>query len=66
VADGTEAERTPRWVKVIGVVLAVGVVLVVVLILTGRGGSHGPGRHALAVGAGNDIAFPADYTGRDS
>ena len=38
--------RTPRWVKVFGVIaLAVGVLLAV-LVLTGRGGGHGPGQHA--------------------
>ena len=41
-----ERERTPRWVKVFGVVALVVAVLFVVLVLTGRGGGHGPGRHA--------------------
>jgi hypothetical protein len=37
---------TPGWVKVAGVIALVVVVLFVILVLTGRGGSHGPGRHS--------------------
>ena len=36
---------TPRWVKVTGAVALLFVVLLAVLLLTGRGGEHGPGRH---------------------
>jgi hypothetical protein len=43
--EGTEAPGTPRWVKVLAIIALVVVVLVVVLLATGRGGSHGPGRH---------------------
>ena len=35
----------PRWVKVIGWVVAALVVLVIILQLTGLAGDHGPGRH---------------------
>jgi hypothetical protein len=35
---------TPRWVKVFGIIALVLAVLVVVLLVAGRGG-HGPGRH---------------------
>ena len=38
-------ESTPLWVKVFGGVAFVVVLLFVVLMLTGRGGGHGPGRH---------------------
>ena len=41
----TQTQSTPRWVKVVGAVAAVLLVLAVVLLVTGRGGSHGPGRH---------------------
>jgi hypothetical protein len=44
VDDGTQPEGTPRWVKIFGIVAALALTLIVVLILTGRGG-HGPGRH---------------------
>ena len=36
---------TPLWVKIAGAIAVVVVALAVVLVLTGRGGSHGPGRH---------------------
>jgi uncharacterized cupredoxin-like copper-binding protein len=44
--------RTPRWVKVFGIIALVLVLLVVVKLLTG-GGDHGPGRH---LGTGGDTA----------
>ena len=40
----TETAGTPRWVKVFAITAVVLAVLVVVVILLGRGG-HGPGRH---------------------
>lgn len=43
-ADPGGGHRTPRWVKVSGIVVVVLVVLAVVLVLAG-GGNHGPGRH---------------------
>ena len=36
--------RTPRWVKVFGIVALVLVLLVVIMMFIG-GGNHGPGRH---------------------
>jgi hypothetical protein len=39
------AEGTPRWVKVFGVVALLVIAVVLVLILTGRGGPHSPRRH---------------------
>ena len=51
-----EAEGTPRWVKVFGVVALVLVVLFVILLLTGRGGGHGPRRHAVPVDPGTPAA----------
>ncbi|MEX0674656.1 MAG: hypothetical protein WD067_07770 [Gaiellaceae bacterium] len=41
---GTGGDGTPRWVKIFGMIAAVAVVLVVILLVFGRG--HGPGRHA--------------------
>jgi hypothetical protein len=35
----------PRWVKVIGILAATLAVLALVIVLTGVGGPHGPGRH---------------------
>ncbi len=40
--NGAETAGTPRWVKVFAIVALLAVVLVVVLILTGRGGEHLP------------------------
>lgn len=37
------APRTPRWVKVFGIIAAAVVLLAVILLLIG--GGHGPGRH---------------------
>jgi hypothetical protein len=42
--NDTNAARTPRWVKVFGIVALALVVLVVVMLIAERGG-HGPGRH---------------------
>ncbi len=36
---------TPHWVKVFGIIGIVLVLLVVVIMFTGVGGEHGPGRH---------------------
>ena len=51
---------TPRWVKVFGIVALVVVVLFVVVVLTGRGGEHGPGRHTPAA------ETPTGHTGPPS
>jgi hypothetical protein len=39
-------ERTPLWVKVFATIAVVVMVLVAVVLITGRGG-HGPSRHGL-------------------
>jgi hypothetical protein len=36
---------TPRWVKVSGIIAVSLVLLVVIVVFTGVGGPHGPGRH---------------------
>jgi hypothetical protein len=43
---------TPRWVKVIGIIGLVLVLLVVIIMFTGVGGKHGPGRHIPSAGVG--------------
>jgi hypothetical protein len=46
---------TPRWVKVLGIV----VIVVVVLVVAGMfivGGEHGPGRHAPYGDAGGQVS----------
>lgn len=49
--DRQSMPRTPRWVKVFGVIALVAVVVVAIMLL-GGGGEHGPGRHAPSGGAG--------------
>lgn len=57
----------PRWVKVIGLVLAVVAALALLAQLTGAAGNHGPGRH-LSIGLGSAgyvcAAAPASGSGR--
>ncbi len=53
----TPTTGPPRWVKVLGVIALAVTVLVAVLLITGRGGSHGPGRHT-ASGAGGAHTQP--------
>ena len=43
---------TPRWVKIVGIIALVLVLLLGILFLTGVGGDHGPGRHMPSGGAG--------------
>ena len=35
----------PRWVKVGGIIAALVILLVLIIVLSGVGGPHGPGRH---------------------
>lgn len=52
VPDRTPTTRTPpatpRWVKVFIIIGIVVVLLVAILLVTGLGGPHGPGRHMPA------------------
>lgn len=43
---------TPRWVKVFGIIFIVLVVLAGIILITGIGGEHGPGRHMPSEEAG--------------
>ena len=43
---------TPRWVMIVGIVVLVLALLVGIVLLTGVGGGHGPGRHLPSGGAG--------------
>ena len=40
---GTTA--TPRWVKVFAAITLLVLLLFAIVLITGRGGEHGPGRH---------------------
>jgi len=50
MADLPAGPGTPRWVKVFGIVVLVLVLFVVVMMATGVGGKHGPGRHMPSAG----------------
>jgi hypothetical protein len=57
---------TPRWVKISGIALGVLVLLIVVMVVAGVGGPHGPGRHAPAeVGAGPSVESSLTVGGGD-
>jgi hypothetical protein len=43
--DRESPPSTPRWVKVFVIIALVLVLLFVVIMFTGIGGEHGPGRH---------------------
>lgn len=47
---------TPRWVKIAGIIVGVLVLLIAVVLVTGLGGEHGPGRHIPSGDAGSHIA----------
>ena len=45
--------RTPRWVKVLGVIALVLILLVAVVLVSGLGGEHSPGRHLPSADGGH-------------
>jgi hypothetical protein len=54
---------TPRWVKISALVAGIVVLLIAVVLLTGIGGPHGPGRHLPGGGAEPPLS---DGTGNPS
>ena len=58
MADAPPYPGTPGWVKVFGTIVAVLVLLLVVLKLTGVSGDHGPGRHNPPPSVNEDRAPP--------
>jgi hypothetical protein len=52
MADRSPYPGTPRWVKVFGIIALVLVLLIVIALVTGLGGPHGPGRHSPSGGSG--------------
>lgn len=66
--DG-DTHKTPRWVKVFGLVVAALALLFIGMILSGVGGRHGPARHLpLSDAGGNEMsnvtAHPASSHGK--
>lgn len=43
--SGAEVYGAPTWVKISGAIVLAVVVLVAIVMATGLGGTHGPGRH---------------------
>ena len=41
---------TPRWVKYLGIMVLVLVLVAAIVFVTGIGGPHGPGRHTMPSG----------------
>ncbi len=59
------ANGAPRWAKVLGTIAAVFVLLLVIVMLTGGPGAHGPGRHKGSDGGEGQRApssAPKDHT----
>jgi len=54
MADRLSYPGTPRWVKVLGIITIGLVLLFVIMVITGVGGPHGPGRHVPTRDAGGD------------
>lgn len=48
---------TPRWVKVFGIIVIILALLVGIIMFTGIGGQHGPGRHMPSGDAGRQISL---------
>ncbi len=49
--DRSSTYSTPRWVKVFGIIALILALLVGIILFTGVGGPHGPGRHVPSGGA---------------
>jgi len=59
MAEPLRYPGTPRWVKVSAIVVGILVLLVVILMVTGVGGPHGPGRHMPPGDARGDTPPPS-------
>ncbi len=58
----TPPYRTPRWVKIIGIIALTAVLLLGILMLAGLGGEHGPGRHLPSTGG--SATLPVAHNGQ--
>jgi hypothetical protein len=65
VNDHGSPPSTPGWVKVLGIVIIVLTLLAVIILVTGIGGPHGPGRHLPSGDAGGHIP-PIEHSGPQS
>jgi len=55
---------TPRWVKIVGAVSLVLLLVLGFLLVTGVGGEHSPSRHLPFGGAGGSLPSAPDVAGR--
>ncbi|MGH3442331.1 MAG: hypothetical protein ACRDUY_09885 [Nitriliruptorales bacterium] len=60
--DAGPPSGMPRWLKVLGLVVGIGILLLVVTMMN-AGGQHGPGRHAPGSDASADRAGDAALVG---
>ena len=63
--DDESTYSTPRWVKVIGIIALVVILLIVIALATGLGGPHGPGRHSPSGDSGIEPVPMMMYSGGD-
>ncbi len=59
--DRSSTNAVPRWVKVFGIIALVLILLVVIIMFTGLGGDHGPGRHVPSGDAGGQTSPSSGY-----
>ncbi|MGM1060854.1 hypothetical protein [Saccharothrix sp. Mg75] len=57
--DSDTPPGVPRWVKVLAVIAGALILLALIVMLTGLGGEHGPGRHT---GAGVTVGVTTEET----
>lgn len=60
MADQSPYPGTPRWVKISGILLGVLIMLAAMLMVSGIGGPHGPGRHLSPEDTGNQTPPAGD------
>jgi hypothetical protein len=61
MADLPPYPGTPRWVKLSGLIALVLVLLVGIVLVTGVGGAHGPGRHMPSGGGPGGHTPPIEH-----
>lgn len=60
MADQPPYPGMPRWVKISGIILGVMILLVFILLVSGIGGPHGPGRHLSSPETGSQTPPAGD------
>ncbi|WP_156528663.1 hypothetical protein [Sinorhizobium glycinis] len=60
MADQSPYPGMPGWVKISGTILGVLILLAVILMVTGIGGPHGPGRHLSPADTGSQMPSAGD------